>query len=622
MASRTEIDRWTVAKLIEKIERKEVVLPTFQRGVVWNEQRRVELIESLSRGWPVGAILVADDPSSPTRLRLLDGLQRSTALQAQLSGGMEWVQEHHLQRDHLRRAATLVEVAEDVFCDWLLREIRARPRVEDVQEGDLAILALHEFVPDQVQSRSVYGNLREALAPIIEEIRRTLGNLKSAELPVIVFHSTDVSEQAAVFARLNSRGIPLSKLQILSAQWTEHTLPVGKCVHWDGIIDAVRARYADLEKSGFDVADYDAQSIRRSLGAFEFVFGLGKYLAKEYPELWSPSGATDEDGYIFSLLGAVLLRDATNSAIIGIGDHLLNLGRNKQLDALIESVHAACGVVRAALDRCVNMRLAGQRSSRFFHTELQMVAYVAVAFELRNRVEGARVSRIDNRNTREQENAFQAALLYRMLYDLMRGSWRSAGDRQVGVVMRSATEYLSRPTERMWRSAYGNWSQDRLTRPRERSARRKQPAGADALLLQLTYLSKLTFDDVRQQDLDWDHVVPAAQLELLARETGGLPMHVFANFGLLDKRTNMKKGNRTPTEYIASLQQDPERTMAEQRRIYDLLIYDSDWLDKPLTLDAYRKFLESRSDHIFEQYVLTWSSDYRGKSASKPTSKG
>src|SRR5690606_208305 len=138
------------------------------------------------------------------------------------------------------------------------------------------------------------------------------------------------------------------------------------------------------------------------------------------------------------------------------------------------------------------------------------------------------------------------SLLPRMLFDLMRGAWRSAGDKRIGEVLASPDEYFSRPTERMWRNVYQNWSQDRLARTRDRSARRRQPTGADALLLQLVYVSMLDLEAIGQLDLEWDHVIPASKLEDLAKRSGGLPIHVYANFGLLDEVTNRRKGGRDP----------------------------------------------------------------------------
>src|SRR5258705_9661499 len=91
----------SVEELVGMIERGELRLPEMQRRYVWRSTRARDLLDSLYRGYPSGAILLWEtdqevplqpmavvqqtNPYQSTRL-LLDGQQRLTSLSAVIRG--------------------------------------------------------------------------------------------------------------------------------------------------------------------------------------------------------------------------------------------------------------------------------------------------------------------------------------------------------------------------------------------------------------------------------------------------------------------------------------------------------------------------------------------------------
>lgn len=91
----------SVEELVGMIERGELRLPEMQRRYVWRSTRVRDLVDSLYRGYPSGAILLWEtdeevplqdfavkqqiNPYKTTRL-LLDGQQRLTSLSAIIRG--------------------------------------------------------------------------------------------------------------------------------------------------------------------------------------------------------------------------------------------------------------------------------------------------------------------------------------------------------------------------------------------------------------------------------------------------------------------------------------------------------------------------------------------------------
>jgi hypothetical protein len=124
----------TVEELVSKIERGELRLPEMQRRYVWRSTRVRDLMDSLYRGFPSGAILLwQTDESVPLQefavtqtanpyqstLLLLDGQQRLTSLSAVIRGesvsvrGRKRPIELLFNLEHPDKLSVVTEVNED-----------------------------------------------------------------------------------------------------------------------------------------------------------------------------------------------------------------------------------------------------------------------------------------------------------------------------------------------------------------------------------------------------------------------------------------------------------------------------------------------------------------------------
>src|SRR5437867_2698536 len=124
----------SVEELIDMIRRGELRLPEMQRRYVWRSTRVRDLLDSLYRGYPSGAILIWEtdevvplqefaveqqkNPYQSTRL-LLDGQQRLTSLSAVIHGepvrvrGRRKPMELLFNLEHPEQLAVVTEVNED-----------------------------------------------------------------------------------------------------------------------------------------------------------------------------------------------------------------------------------------------------------------------------------------------------------------------------------------------------------------------------------------------------------------------------------------------------------------------------------------------------------------------------
>src|SRR5436305_3805142 len=124
----------SVEELVGMIERGELRLPEMQRRYVWRSTRVRDLLDSLYRGYPSGAILLWEteeevplqemavtqqvNPFQSTRL-LLDGQQRLTSLSAVIRGEPVSVRRRRrpiellFNLEHPEELAVVTEVNED-----------------------------------------------------------------------------------------------------------------------------------------------------------------------------------------------------------------------------------------------------------------------------------------------------------------------------------------------------------------------------------------------------------------------------------------------------------------------------------------------------------------------------
>jgi uncharacterized protein with ParB-like and HNH nuclease domain len=69
---------FTLQEIANWAETKQVSLPTVQRGFVWRPNQIENLWDSLLRGYPVGAFVLANN--GDLGCEILDGQQRATAI--------------------------------------------------------------------------------------------------------------------------------------------------------------------------------------------------------------------------------------------------------------------------------------------------------------------------------------------------------------------------------------------------------------------------------------------------------------------------------------------------------------------------------------------------------------
>ncbi|GIU92729.1 MAG: hypothetical protein KatS3mg011_1635 [Acidimicrobiia bacterium] len=222
---------YSLANLVEEIDRGEIALPELQRPFVWKATKVRDLFDSMYKGFPVGFLLLwatgaevgakpigVDAKQSAPRLMIVDGQQRLTSLYAVLKG-----------RPVLNS---------DFKQIWI--KLAFRPTDGSFEVTDAAIQSDPEWIPDisklwvegvfstcqayLKRLESSKGPVDVAMQERIWKAIDRLHDLQNYQFKVIELSSSVEEEEVAeIFVRINSEGVRLVQsdfiLTLMSVWW-------------------------------------------------------------------------------------------------------------------------------------------------------------------------------------------------------------------------------------------------------------------------------------------------------------------------------------------------------------------------------------------------------------------
>ena len=166
----------------------------------------------------------------------------------------------------------------------------------DAQDGwrtenlvETLIESVLRYSPDSGLFRDLYFELNRNdgfvrhLGGFLDEVSSEVQLVLEAKIPVLIY-SGPSSELPKVFELLNSKGTVLSRYEIYAARWIDQRQQIKN----GEIIDAIWKKYETLVEEGFTLTvaeDAPDEESRRSrpYSLFDYLFGLGQYLADKFP---------------------------------------------------------------------------------------------------------------------------------------------------------------------------------------------------------------------------------------------------------------------------------------------------------------------------------------------------
>lgn len=214
----------SIRKLIGKISSGEIRIPSFQRGFVWEPEAVAFLMDSLYKGYPIGAVLLwrtkeklvnerqlgrftLPEPSKDYPVDyVLDGQQRLTSIfsvfQTELApeDDPNWKDIYYIfGKDQKTQETQFVPLSPD--------------EVDQTKHFPLSVLF------DSVKYRHATDILDDDIKQEIDKLQEVF---KEISVPVQMMETDDKSIVAIVFERVNRTGVPLNSFQLLTA-WSWST---------------------------------------------------------------------------------------------------------------------------------------------------------------------------------------------------------------------------------------------------------------------------------------------------------------------------------------------------------------------------------------------------------------
>lgn len=242
-----------LGKRLTKVQNREIELPRFQRGEVWDHCRICSLMNVIIEGLPLGVALileVGDKPKFESRTletaptegeriteQLLDGQHRLTSVWRVLNDnyddGSYFVEVEDFASDDSRINAEVIwqprwrnkdNVRYPLWCDKP-RECLARKLIPAFllsPTKSLYACGFDEWVKEALGSEESYSapgeyyGLKESVKSVIDKLRERITNYN---LPYLALPSS-MSEDVVldVFINMNTNGNPLSQYDIIAAQ--------------------------------------------------------------------------------------------------------------------------------------------------------------------------------------------------------------------------------------------------------------------------------------------------------------------------------------------------------------------------------------------------------------------
>ena len=306
---------YDLSKLLEDCHRGVLQLPDFQRSWVWDEDRIKSLIASISRAFPVGALMTLDTggdvnfkprpvegapaaakEAKPNSL-LLDGQQRMTSLyQVTMRGKVvetvtpkkkkvkRWfyIDIRKALDPSMDREEAIVGVPEDKIVRGEFGREAGPDLSSTEREYKLLMYPVAKvFDWDHWQDGFDKAWPGDANEPVREEFRRfkreVLENFKYYRVPVIALdRSTSKEAVCVVFEKVNTGGKPLDAFELVTAMYAADGHELRKDWYGDDVQKGRHRRFVDTLRP----ADSEA-GIIANVGNTDFLQAVSLFYTRE-----------------------------------------------------------------------------------------------------------------------------------------------------------------------------------------------------------------------------------------------------------------------------------------------------------------------------------------------------
>ncbi len=560
---------WSLADIVQSLDentstgRYFVQIPKFQRSIVWTDSQIRKLVDSIYKGYPIGSLLAYQTEQGRGNkivLQLVDGLQRVTAISRYLAAPLKYAPiEEIVGRDFLESASHCVfGNSEEQSLGVISQRVRSwfndLTEVEYGPQFNFNRLASHVAGDDPVALRALQGLNSETNVgdELLGRVLKDLSRAKEYKVPLNIY-SGPIENVPTIFERINSQGAQLSKFEILAASWSHTSVDVKN----EAVIKAIADKYRVMIANGYEIEGFDEDSAETSeYNLYEYLFGLGKVLARNFPTLFHSSDSPDENSPVAFQIFTVAFQLPVGK-MGHLADKLPRFSNDRiNIDRVESAVLEACKQAEKSMGQYLTLRLNESTSGPSGISQNQAISfitsYLANCFD----------SEFENHNGKLGQSLI-ANLPGHFLLDALRGAWSGSGDSTLfertwesnqeikgsRVSYSPSTHYLRKIEASSLKAAFDVWHAAQLeARQKERARYSKEIKP----VLKFIYSTLVTSQEDKGVEFELEHVYPVAVLKRIIADNSldGLPMAAIGNLMLLPKKINRIKKENLLGDYI------------------------------------------------------------------------
>lgn len=535
-------DHWTMYDIAKAMkgrddQERKIIIPIYQRGKRWSKQKREKFIDSLLLGYPVGTLLFAEYEGK--KYSVIDGLQRSTTICEYILYPTRRENLKDVDDDVLAKCREVLfpgntnETLKDTINSLILSFIETKRDFNEVTAFGIATTIIKN-IASNVDYETKINGLVETLQMWFDNYKKDFDTILQTEIPVIVY-SGDSSNLNEIFKRINKQGEELNDYEIYAASWRLDKYHINN----SEIIEKVIKKYDSLVFEDYELEGYNSDDYRRNkeLTAFEYLFGLGKYLVEKYDFLNLESEKKDNEvtPVGFELIDACLNTSKKVSELSQIiYERKININQlERRLKDSIEFVYQAISPI---CDFKGN-----KRKNRYLHPKYFI--YALIAFTLNEMYD---INTLEKKDTWEKNKKFVAKQLqHHYVYEIVNNDWHDGGIGKMYSAVRERS-FLEEISRKSWESLLDSYFNKSIM-PKE-VERVANPSNADSILLNCIYLNIFTVNDqLSTATFDIEHLATKDKMKRKIKETNssGLPVSSIANQCYLPESINRKKKEKT-----------------------------------------------------------------------------
>lgn len=533
--------KYKVENLMFNELKKSAVVPKFQRKLVWSKNEKKSFIDTLSKGYPFGSILIYKYEED-SKYSIIDGLQRFTTIEDYIKNPEKYISFGEIVSFILETFTEIESIAYTTLENYKSKlNIAIELFIKESINGDDSTNAfysnLKELVPEIFQNLKMeeYIKLEKITKELLNKVKNHL-NVESLPIPTIIF-TGEVEELAAVFENLNRGGKKLSKYQVFAAQWSKHEIKLSENIINNRILEITIKRYEDLiESRNVEINNFSRDEMleNKTINIAELCYALGYLILEKMLVFWDKDNDDVANQIGYSTLALVFgIKNKDMNTLVKYFDKLDNA------DFIEEFVTQIINIFRDINDRFAKIfKVPGIDNNKFYGgstaSDFQLLSFFGSLW-------GTKYENLQNGKLQIKPkykvnyNIIEKNLVKYFTYDTVLGRWTGTGDTRLDrIVLEGQNYYLKELDRDRFNQALFNWHEDVIAK----NSINFEPVSK----MLYTVLSSFYLQKYDENKYDSEHVISRKDINDIKKESNkAIPGGSIGNHMYLDTVNNRSK---------------------------------------------------------------------------------